>query len=1032
MRLIRKYLSEIQKNLKTGKAGEQTYRHALKEFVESFDKSIFLLNEPRRVSCGAPDFIVTKGRLTIGYIETKDIGKNLDEIEKSEQLKRYRASLTNLILTNYLEFRRYRNGEKVESVSIADVDTSDRIKMISGNLERFNELIQNFLNSLPERIKSPKQLAIRMAQMAQMIRDLIKASFEKEMEQGTLHSQLEAFRKTLIPNLREESFADLYSQTIAYGLFAARCNKPDEKDFTREHASFLLPKTNPFLRKLFNHIAGPDLDDRIAWLVDDLAQLLASSDIGQILKDFGVRTRKEDPVVHFYETFLAEYDRKLRKSKGVYYTPEPVVSFIVRSLDYILEKEFRRPQGLSDTKTYILDPACGTGTFLYSVIKLIYDRITEQGQKGAWDEYVAEHLLKRIFGFELLMAPYTVAHLKLGLLLQETGYKFSSDQRLGIYLTNTLSEAEHKDLPLFAQFIAEESSQAAKVKNEIPIMVILGNPPYAGHSPNISQWIEKLIRDYFFVDGQPLNERNPKWLQDDYVKFIRFAQWKIERTGQGIVGLITNHAYLDNPTFRGMRQSLMKTFSRIYILNLHGNSKKKETCPDGSKDENVFDIQQGVAISLFIKKRGVKGEAKVYYADLWGLRGKKYKELGEKDIRKIKYIEIGPVSPFYLFVPFNIELEQEYQKGWKITDVFLINSVGVVTARDKLTIQWTEEQIWNVVQNFSSLSEEDARRKYSLSNDVRDWKVSFAQKDLKDSGIKREKVVPILYRPFDIRYTYYTGRSRGFLCMPRPKVMRHMLAGENLGLLLTARHPVGKYTDVFIGIKLIEGHILSGALGISYVFPLYLYPDEKQKETESKRRPNINPEFVRDISEKLKLNFIPDGQGDLKKTFGPEDVFYYIYAVFHSPTYRKRYAEFLKIDFPRVPQTSDINLFRNLAEKGKELVSLHLMESPELENLITKFPVPGKNEVIKVIYDEKTKRVYINKDQFFEGIEKDVWNFQIGGYQVLSKWLKDRKGRLLTYDEVRHYQKIVVALKQTICLMQEIDKIIPAWPIEFL
>jgi len=1023
MRLIRKYLSEIQKNLKTGKAGEQTYRHALKEFVESFDKSIFLLNEPRRVSCGAPDFIVTKGRLTIGYIETKDIGKSLDEIEKSEQLKRYRASLTNLLLTNYLEFRRYRNGEKVESVSIADVDTSDRIKMISDNLERFNELIQNFLNSLPERIKSPKQLAIRMAQMAQMIRDLIKASFEKEMEQGTLHSQLEAFRKTLIPNLREESFADLYSQTIAYGLFAARCNKPDEKNFTREHASFLLPKTNPFLRKLFNHIAGPDLDDRIAWLVDDLAQILASSDIGQILKDFGVRTRKEDPVVHFYETFLAEYDRKLRKSKGVYYTPEPVVSFIVRSLDYILKKEFRRPQGLSDTKTYILDPACGTGTFLYSVIKLIYDKIIEQGQKGAWDEYVAEHLLKRIFGFELLMAPYTVAHLKLGLLLQETGYKFSSDQRLGIYLTNTLSEAEHKDLPLFAQFIAEESSQAAKVKNEIPIMVILGNPPYAGHSPNISQWIEKLIRDYFFVDGQPLNERNPKWLQDDYVKFIRFSQWKIERTGQGIVGLITNHAYLDNPTFRGMRQSLLKSFSKIYILNLHGNSKKKETCPDGSKDENVFDIQQGVAITLFIRKKNKTEPAEVYYADLWGLREKKYGKLLKSDITRMEFKELRPKSPYYFFIPRDEEYRDEYKKYWKIIEIFPVNSVGIVTSRDKFVFDFQKE---NLKDRLSKFVREDLTEGEIKNYNLEKLNVEKVKESLSENWEKH--IVECLYRPFDVRFLFYYDE---LIERPRYDVMRHMLVRKNLGLI-TSRQVNDNFKHCLVSNNLVNLNSTgtAGRFGSGYLYPLYLYPDEKQKETETKRRPNINPEFVRDISEKLKLNFIPDGQGDLKKTFGPEDVFYYIYAVFHSPTYRKRYAEFLKIDFPRVPLTSDINLFRNLVKKGKELVSLHLLESPELENLITKFPVPGKNEVIKVVYNEKTKRVYINKNQFFEGIEKDVWNFQIGGYQVLSKWLKDRKGRLLTYDEVRHYQKIVVALKQTIRLMQEIDKIIPAWPIE--
>ncbi|MCD6413503.1 MAG: N-6 DNA methylase [Elusimicrobia bacterium] len=1019
---IKKYLTEIQKNIKTGKAQEQTHRPAFKEFIESFASGISAINEPRRVSCGAPDFIVTKGRLTIGYIETKDVGKSLDEIEKSEQLKRYRASLTNLILTNYLEFRRYRNGEKVESVTIADVDSSGRIKMISGNLERFNELIQNFLNSLPERIKSPKQLAVRMAQMAQMIRDLIKASFEKEKEQGTLHSQLEAFRKTLIPNLREESFADLYSQTIAYGLFAARCNKPDEKDFTREHASFLLPKTNPFLRKLFNHIAGPDLDDRIAWLVDDLAQLLASSDIGQILKDFGVRTRKEDPVVHFYETFLAEYDRKLRKSKGVYYTPEPVVSFIVRSLDYILKKEFRRPQGLSDTKTYILDPACGTGTFLYSVIKLIYDKIIEQGQKGAWDEYVAEHLLKRIFGFELLMAPYTVAHLKLGLLLQETGYKFSSDQRLGIYLTNTLSEAEHKDLPLFAQFIAEESSQAAKVKNEIPIMVILGNPPYSVSSANKNKYIERLMEDY---KEDVRDERNIQPLSDDYIKFIRFAQWKIEKTGSGVIGMITNNSYLSGLIHRGMRKRLFESFNEIYILNLHGSSRVGEIAPNSLKDENVFDIQQSVAISLFIRKKNKTEPAKIYYADLWGERESKYAFLNRKDIKAVKWKELKPKPPYYFLVPKDFSLEKEYGNFWKITDIFSIWSSGVKTHRDHLVVGFTKEEIIQRIRIFiSDFSDEEIRKKLKLK-DTGTWGLSEARQRI--NGKKLEcKIYPYAYRPFDMRWIYFESVliDRG-----RLPFMENLL-NRNIVLSLMRKPTPSHQLSQVLSVNSISD--INFYAFQTYFFPLYLYPDEKQKETETKRRPNINPEFVRDISEKLKLNFIPDGQGDLKKTFGPEDVFYYIYAVFHSPAYRKRYAEFLKIDFPRVPMTSDINLFRNLVKKGKELVSLHLMESPELENLITRFPVPGKNEVVKVIYDEKSKRVYINKDQFFEGIEKDVWNFYIGGYRVLSKWLKDRKGRLLTYDEVRHYQKIVVAIRQTIRLMQEIDNLIPLWPIEFL
>ncbi|MBU3955062.1 N-6 DNA methylase, partial [bacterium] len=738
--------------------------------------------------------------------------------------------------------------------------------------------------------------------------------------------------------------------------------------------------------------------------------------------------KKEDPVVHFYETFLAAYDSKLRQSRGVYYTPEPVVSFIVRSLDSILKKSFRRTQGLADSKTHILDPACGTGTFLYSVIKLIYDKMEKAGQKGVWNEYVDEHLLKRVFGFELLMAPYTVAHLKLGLLLQETGYKFDSDQRLGIYLTNTLSEAEHKDLPLFAQFIAEESAQAARVKNEVPIMVILGNPPYSGISANIGEWITKLIDDYKFIDGKPLNERK-LWLQDDYVKFIRFAQWKIDRTSQGVVGMITNHAYLDNPTFRGMRQSLLNTYSEIYILNLHGNAKKKEKCPDGSKDENVFDIQQGVAISLFVKKQKSEGQAKVYYADLWGTRDSKYKNLSEDDINKTNYKELSPDTPYYFFIPRNEEGRSEYEKYWKITDIFPVNCTGIVTARDKFVIDFEKDPLKERIECFrdKTFSDVEIKEKFKLSENYA-WRVSKARADLTSVENWRDYFDKLLYRPFDTRNIYYHPTV---VWRVREKVMRHMIFGNNVAFYLCRQLSGNIWRHILATNNITDDcYVSNKTKERGYIFPLYLYPDEKQKETELKRQPNIKPEFIKEVSEKLKLEFISDGQGDLKKTFGPEDIFYYIYAVFHSPEYRKRYAEFLKIDFPRVPLTSDRELFRKLAEKGKELVSLHLMESLVLEKLITRFPIPGKNEVVKVNYVEAEKRIYINKDQYFEGIEYGVWNFHIGGYQVLDKWLKSRKGRLLTFDEVLHWQKIVVVLKETAILMTEIDQTIPQWPIK--
>ncbi len=540
------YVHALEKELAGGNATEHTHRPALKTLIEALKNGITATNEPQRIKCGAPDFIITKGALTIGYIEAKDVGKNLDETEKSEQLSRYLHSLTNLILTDYLEFRWYVNRERHLSARLGTATKEGKIRRDKDSIEPVAELLTGFLSHKAEAVGTPKDLALRMAQLAHLIRNLIVNAFETETESGSLHAQLEAFRDNLIPDLSPEQFADMYAQTIAYGLFAARCTAPDNKDFNRQNAAYLLPKTNPFLRKLFNHIAGPELDDRIAWLVDDLAQVLAQADMEAVLKDFGKHMGKSDPVVHFYETFLKAYDPKVREMRGVYYTPEPVVSYIVRSIDHILKTCFGKPQGLADDKTLILDPAVGTATFLYMVINEIHNANISQGQQGTWNNYVTDKLLPRIFGFELLMAPYAVAHLKLGLLLQETGYKFESDQRLGIYLTNTLEEAFKKSEQLagFNEYIVDEANAAAEIKKDKPIMVVLGNPPYSGHSANKGEWARKLVERYKTVDGNPLGERNPKWLQDDYVKFLAFGQWRIERTGQGILGFITNHAYL--------------------------------------------------------------------------------------------------------------------------------------------------------------------------------------------------------------------------------------------------------------------------------------------------------------------------------------------------------------------------------------------------------------------------------------------------------------------------------------------------------
>jgi len=1044
---LKDYIRSLQSALAMGNASEHTHRPALKALLESLGERLTATNEPRQITdCGKPDMAVYQGPVLLGYLETKDVGGNLGVEEKGPQLKRYREALPNLILTDYLEFRWYVKGERRAVVSLGHVEREGKIKTNKEALAAVGELLAQFLALKLPSIGTAKELALRMAKLAGLMHNAALKTLEIEPDTGTLKGWLAAFEKTLVPNLSPEEFSDMYAQTLTYGLFAAMVSIGEGQDLRRDTAAGLLPETNPFLKRLFYHLAGPEVPPTVSWVVDDMVSLLNAADMGAVMADFGRGSLEKDPVVHFYETFLAAYDPEKRKVRGVYYTPEPVVSYIVRAIDYLLKERFDRPWGLADRNTLILDPACGTGTFLHSVIALIYDTLCAQGQAGGWSSYVSQSLLPRIFGFELLMAPYAVAHLKLGLLLQEKGFDFPPGQRLGVYLTNTLDEGFKKAevLPL-AGFITEESNSAARIKKEDPIEVILGNPPYAGHSANASlrrevgltgavrtvrTFIGRLIEDYKQVDGKPLGEKNPKWLQDDYVKFLRWGQWRITQTGRGVLAMITNHGYLDNPTFRGMRQQLMQSFSEIYLLNLHGNAKKKEICPDGSKDENVFDIQQGVAIGLFVKSPDSPTPARVYYADLWGTREGKNKSLAEMEVVTTPWRELQPRSPFYLFVPQDTNLRVEYDRGWPVNEIFPVNSVGIVTARDNLTIHWTPQEVMDTVKDFANLAPETAREKFNLGKDARDWKVELAQKDLRTSGLKEQLVTTVLYRPFDVRHTYYTGQTRGFICMPRPEVMGHMIKGDNIGFHLCRQSISDSWRHVLATNRLTDDSYVSNRTRErGYTIPLYLY---HKVLGQINKTPNINPTFIEDLSGKVGLAFIPDGKGDLETTFGPEDVFSYAYAVFHSPTYRQRYSEFLKGDFPRLPLTGNKALFKALVGLGAELVSLHLMESPRLETFITRFPVPGSQVVEEVRYQDSARRVYINSEQYFEGIPPDLWAFSIGGYQVCHKWLKDRKGRTLTFEDLHHYQKIIVALTETIRLMGEIDAMILAqggWPI---
>ena len=1045
---FRIYLQQLSAALKAGNATEHTHRPALKALLEALDATLTVTNEPKRIACGAPDYIVTQGELPLGYIEAKDVGVDLDAAEDSEQLRRYRAGLTNLLLTDYLQFRWYVGGERRLTARL-------ELKFTSASVDPVAELLTHFLTAAAPTITTPRELAVRLAGQARLLRGLIQQALAAEATEGALHHQLQAIQTVLLPQLTVQQFSDLYAQTLCYGLFTARCHAKPGARFTRQHAAYDLPRTHPFLRTLFNHIAGPELNDDIAWAVDETAELLARADIAAILQDFGQRTRREDPVVHFYETFLAAYDPALRETRGVYYTPEPVVSYLVRSVDAVLKRAFQLPMGLADAgkitihegeretlthRVQILDPATGTGTFLYAVIAQIH--ATFAGNQGLWSGYVREHLLPRLYGFELLMAPYTVAHLKLGLLLRETGYDFAGDERLRVYLTNALEQPrELTHLPLFGEWLVKEARNAAYAKQNAPIMVVLGNPPYSGHSANQGEWIASLLRgldrlneqrtgNYFQVDGAPLNERNPKWLNDDYVKFIRFAEWRIERTGYGILAVITNHGYLDNPTFRGMRRSLMETFDEIYLLDLHGNRKKKEKAPDGGKDENVFDIQQGVAIGLFVKRQPTEAECRVHHADLWGKREGKYQWLLENEIESTKWRWIEPQAPYYLFTPQDTDLLSEYEQGWKITEIMPVNVLGFQSHRDSFAVDIERDCIQQRINKMrdKDISDQEFAEIHALK-DNRDWKLKKAREQLYTDPDWQQKILECAYRPFDMRWCYF---SEAVIERPRCELKQHVANRKNFCLNVVRQTKAAHWQHAMVTDKPAPAVFVEIKDGSS-VFPLYLYPGDKgdlvdgaEEHLTQSRRANLAPESIQICAARLNLVYVEDKTGDLQTTVGPEDIFHYAYAVFHSPTYRNRYAAFLKIDFPRLPLTSNQELFRRLCGLGAELTALHLMESDA--PAIVSYPVAGTNRVDTVRYTEPGQ-VWINTAQYFQGIPPEVWNFHIGGYQVLAKWLKDRKGRILNFDDLIHYQRVAAALQRTLQIQREIDEAIGEWPI---
>lgn len=1060
---ITEYLENISKRFSTGISTEHTYRGDLQTLLESIVTDVMVTNEPTRVKCGAPDYIITKKNIPVGYIEAKDIGKDLNSKDYKEQFTRYKKSLPNLIITDYLNFRLFIEGEFITSICIAEI-IDGKITPKTETFESFTSLIKDFCTHIGQTIKSSSKLSKMMAGKAKLLSIVIEkalTSDEENKEDSTLKEQMNAFKEILIHDITPKGFADIYAQTIAYGMFAARLHDPTLNDFSRQEAAELIPKSNPFLRKLFQYIAGYDLDDRIVWIVDALADIFRATDVKALLNNFGKSTQKNDPIIHFYETFLAEYDPKLRKSRGVWYTPEPVVKFIVRAVDDILKTEFNLPQGLADTskikvkrkvqthdkratsgfkeieqevhKVQILDPATGTGTFLAEVVKQIY--IKFKGQQGIWSNYVENHLIPRLNGFEILMASYAMAHLKLELLLKETGYKPTKDQRFRVYLTNSLEE-HHKDTgTLFANWLSTEANEANHIKRDTPVMCIIGNPPYSGESSNKGEWIMNLMEDYKKEPGgkQKLQERNPKWINDDYVKFLRYGQHFIEKNGEGILAFINPHGFLDNPTFRGMRWNLLKTYDKIFTIDLHGNSNKKETCPDGSPDINVFDIQQGVSINIFIKsrKKKVNELGKVFHFDFYGKRELKYDFLDKNILNNINFVEIENIAPNYYFAKIDIELQKKYQKGLSVNDLFIINGVGLTTAHDEFVINGNKNKLLKRFEKFQS-SERDTDFLHKTFNVKKKagWNILEGYDNIKSVNDLSKYIQPISYRPFDNKFVFYEDK---LVWRTVRKVMQHFLNGDNIGLV-TARSNKSESCDHFYMTKNIMETKCGERTTQSAVFPLYLNPETNEQQTieqDKERIPNLNKEIVNKIAEKLGLTFTNEKETP-ESTFAPIDILDYIYAVLHSPLYREKYKEFLKIDFPRVPYPKDKSTFWQLVKLGGEIRQIHLLESPKVEQYITTYPKDGNNTITRKlnkndfeITDEVNKigRIWLNDTQYFEGIPQIAWEFYIGGYQPAQKWLKDRRGRELSFEDILHYQKIIVALHETDRLMKEVDKI---------
>jgi predicted helicase len=1032
---VNDYLSEISKYFEDENSSEHSYRTSFQNYLATIfpeAEGYFIQQDQRAINGNKPDYIVLKNKVPLLYIEVKKVGEDLNKIEQSNQADRY-FGYTNLIISDYVEFRFFRNGQRYDdAITLGDIHNKQRaITPHAENAERLQRTMVDFVASQKEPIKSGKHLAKIMGGKAQRIRDNVIAFLQTE---GTDKDELIRMRKFikehLIENFTDEDFADMYAQTLVYGLFAARYNDDSLVSFSRQEARDLVPATNPFLKSFFDHISGTTFPRRLELIVNELCEVFSHADVKTLMEEyfkttdlFGTDHDSPDPVIHFYEDFLREYNPAKKMEMGVFYTPLPVVRFIIRGIDELLKSEFGITKGLADngkisvTKTIVddrgktikdtreihrvqlLDVAVGTGTFLNETVNHIHE--SQKANQGRWPAYVEDDLLPRLHGFELMMASYTIAHLKLAMTLKKSGVeKFG--KRLGVYLSNTLDDAHN--IPLTSSLfgvvdsIAQESRLASEVKNDTPIMVVMGNPPYSG----ISQNKHYTVNDSYKVEpgGKMKLQEHKHWLDDDYVKFIRFGESMIEKNGEGIIAMITAHGYIDNPTFRGMRWHLRNTFDVLYVLDLHGNSTKKETSPDGSVDANVFDIKTGVSIIFGVKKKSdkkTKDLADVYTSDLYGKRLDKFNTLNSSGIGNTSWNLLPKDTDVW---KIQGKGRTEYENGFSVAELFPVNTTGIFTAIDRISIFNDEKTLRDITNKILNSSNP------YIEFDIKDQRKAKKEERIVELREASEKpVTKLSYRPFDTRYMFYTQKTECWINSPRYKVMQHFVGRENIAFLCSRQGSAANpslYDTVFISNKIVDLNFFRR--GGEIVCPLYLYEGNEKV-------PNLNTEIV---------NVIENVVG---KTI-PEDIFDYVYGYLHSPTYRTKFKEFLNSDFPRVPYPENKERFITLVKFGRQLRDLHLLIHPSIQNRITSFPESGTDVVGKASF--KNNRVYINDTQYWDGVPKEVWEFYLGGYQPAQKYLKDRKDKKLTTAEFENYEKMIVSIAETIKIMEEIDKYISA------